>query len=291
MPHAIWKGAVSFGLVNIPVALYPAESPNELQLSMLDKRDLSPVGYRSFNKNTGKDIDRSQVVKGFEYEDGEYVIVTDEDLKRANAEATQTVDIQDFVDLSEIDPIYFDKPYYLAPVKKGEKAYALLRETLKKSGKVGIARVVIRTRQYVAALYPMDKVLVLNLLRFSHELRKVSDLGLPDEGLKAEGLTTKEVAMAGKLVDGLAAKWDPDKYKDEFRKDLLDFIETKAREGSVKKAPRKVAESGGKGEVLDLMELLKKSVAETGKEPRKTAARKPAAASRRKTATKSKKTA
>jgi DNA end-binding protein Ku len=274
MAHAIWKGTVSFGLVNIPVALYPAEAPKEIHLSMLDKRDLAPVGYRPVNKATGKDIERSDVVKGYEYEEGQYVIVTDDDLKRANVEATQTVDIQDFVDLKDIDPVFFDKPYYLAPVKKGEKAFALLRETLKRTGKVGIARVVIRTRQYIAALYPMKRALVVNLLRYAYELRKTDDLGLPAEGLKDLGLTEREISMAEKLVEGMVGKWDPDKYKDEYHDDLLNFIETKAREGDVKRGriPDKLKEATG-GEVLDLMELLKKSIDQTSKE---TPARKPA---------------
>jgi DNA end-binding protein Ku len=282
MAHAIWKGTVSFGLVNIPVALYPAESTNELHFSMLDKKDLSPVGYRPVNKSTGKDIERSQVVKGFEYEEGQYVIVTDEDLKRANVEATQTVDIQDFVDLKDIDPVYFDKPYYLAPVKKGEKAYALLRETLKRTGKVGIAKVVIRTRQYVAALYPLKNALVVNLLRYPHELRKADDLGLPGGNLKELGLTDRELTMAEKLVDGMVSEWEPEKYKDEYRKDLLDFIETKAREGDVRQARVPVKAEAKGGEVLDLMELLKKSIDQTGQKAPRAAARKSSRTSTRK---------
>ena len=282
MAHAIWKGTVSFGLVNIPVALYPAESPNELHFSMLDKKDLSPVGYRPVNKSTGKDIERSQVVKGFEYEEGQYVIVTDEDLKRANVEATQTVDIQDFVDLKDIDPVYFDKPYYLAPVKKGEKAYALLRETLKRTGKVGIAKVVIRTRQYVAALYPMKNALVVNLLRYPNELRKADDLGLPGGNLKEQGLTDRELTMAEKLVEGMVSEWEPEKYKDEYRKDLLDFIETKAREGDVRHARVPVKAEAKGGEVLDLMELLKKSIDQTGQKAPRAPARKSSRTSTRK---------
>lgn len=279
MAHAIWKGSVSFGLVNIPVALYPAEAPKELHFSMLDRKDLAPVGYKPVNKATGRDIERSEVVKGFEYEEGQYVVVTDEDLKKANVEATQTVDIEDFVDMADIEPIFFDKPYFLAPVKKGEKAYALLRETLKRTGKVGIAKIVIRTRQYVAALYPMDRVLVVNLLRYAYELRKPGELGLPADDLKELGLTDRELKMAEQLVGGMVSEWDPDKYKDTYREDLLEFIETKAREGDVREVRAPIKSDGGKAPVLDLMELLKKSLDRTEKdtraaEPKK---RKPAA--------------
>jgi DNA end-binding protein Ku len=203
------------------------------------------------------------VVKGFEYEEGQYVVVTDADLKRANVEATQTVDIEDFVEMSEIQAIFFDKPYYLAPVKKGEKAYALLRETLKRTGKVGVARIVIRTRQYVAAVYPMNQVLVVNLLRYAHELRKPDELGLPSENLKELELTDREIKMAEQLVSGMVSRWEPEKYKDTYRQDLLDFIETKAREGDVRQASAPIKSDGGKAEVLDLMELLKKSIDET----------------------------
>jgi DNA end-binding protein Ku len=275
------------------VGLYSAESPEEIHFSMLDAKDLSPIGYKTINKSTGREIDRSRVVKGFEYEEGQYVVVTDEDLKRANPEATQTVDIQDFVDLSDLEPVYFEKPYYLAPLKKGEKAYALLRETLKRTGKVGIARVVIRTRQYMAALYPMEKALVVNLLRYEHELRDPGELSLPSGSLKELGLTEKELQMAEKLVEGMVGSWDPKKYKDEYRDDLLTFIETKAREGGVQEGriPEKVAES--RGEVLDLMELLKKSIEQPAKGSKAKAARKPAKkpAAKRATRTKTRKSA
>ncbi|MEZ0271370.1 MAG: Ku protein, partial [Methylophilaceae bacterium] len=161
MPRAIWKGAISFGLVHIPVELYPAESRKGLDLDMLDKRDFAPVGYKRYNKSTGKDIDWNDIVKGYEYEKGKYVVLTDEDLKRANVEATQTIDILSFVDSEEIPEIYFEQPYYLKPARGGAKVYVLLRETLKRAGKVGIAQVVIRTKQHVAALLPMDKAIVL----------------------------------------------------------------------------------------------------------------------------------
>src|SRR3546814_736238 len=175
MPRAIWKGAISFGLVHIPVELYPAESQSGLDLDLLDRRDFAPVGYKRYNKETGKEINWNDIVKGYEYEKGQYVVLSEEDLKRANVEATQTIDILAFVDAEEIAPIYFEQPYYLAPIKGGDKAYVLLRETLKRAGKIGVAQVVIRTKQRLAALLPMENAVVLNLLRYGDEIRPLKD--------------------------------------------------------------------------------------------------------------------
>ena len=162
MPRVLWKGAISFGLVHIPVGLYSAEKRNNFDLTMLDRRDMKPVGFKRYNKETGEDVPWDQIVKGYEYEKDRYVVLTDEDFRRANVEATQTIDILRFVEGKEIAPMYFEAPYYLAPDRRGEKGYALLRETLKQTGKVGIANVVIRTRQYVAALVPVGDVIVMN---------------------------------------------------------------------------------------------------------------------------------
>src|SRR5437762_9068586 len=192
-----WKGSIDFGLVNIPVSLYSAETPSRLDFDMLDKRDFSRVRYHRVNERTGKEVPWDQVIKGYEYEKGEYVALTDEDFRRANVESTQSISITDFVDLSEISPIYYDKPYYLEPVKNGRRAYALLRKIMKKTGKPGIARVVIRTRQHLAVLLVQRSLLMLNLLRFAHELRDASALDVPETGSKRAGVSDREVKMAG----------------------------------------------------------------------------------------------
>jgi DNA end-binding protein Ku len=265
MPRAIWKGSIAFGLVQIPVALHAAEEPDELSFHLLDRRNFSPVGYERVNKATGKKVDWNDIVKGYEYGKGDYVVLTDADFEAANVEATQTIDIADFVDVSEIDPMFFERPYYLAPTKQGRKAYALLREALQRSGKAAIAKVVIRTRQHVAALLPRGPALVLVLLRFGHELRKPDALDLPEANLKKLGVTPRELDMAKKLVAGMVGTFDPSKYHDEYRDDLLKLIKKKAKAGEVntlsehrppKSKPKKSAQ------VIDLMQLLQQSVVE-----------------------------
>ena len=274
MPRAIWKGAISFGLVHIPVELYPAESRHGLDLDMLDKRDFAPVGYKRYNKDTGKDIDWNDIVKGYEYEKGKYVVLTDEDLKRANVEATQTIDILSFADAEEIPPVYFEQPYYLKPARGGAKVYVLLRETLKRAGKVGIAQVVIRTKQHVAALLPMDDVIVLNLLRYHDELRSPDELELPDTKDKKAAVTDKEVKMALSLLEDMTEVWHPEQYHDTYRDDVMALVEKKI-EGSQTHAitqPEKGEEHmPSSAKVIDLMELLKKSIGGKDKKPLRTA--------------------
>src|SRR5688572_2934212 len=176
MPRALWKGAISFGLVHVPVALYPATRSERLSFDMIDKRDFSPIGYRRINKRTGEEVANENIVKGYQYQKGEYVVVTNEDFKQANVEATQTVDIVAFVDAAAVAPYYYDTPYYLEPGRRGEKGYVLLREVLRRTGRIGIANVVIRSRQHLAALIPVDRMLLMNTLRFSNEIRSMADL-------------------------------------------------------------------------------------------------------------------
>ena len=195
MARGLWKGAISFGLVNVPVELFSAEKrSSELDLTMLDKRDLAPVGYKRYNKSTGEDVPWAEIVKGYEYDDDKYVVLSDEDFRRANVEATKTVDIQAFVDLKDIPPLYFETPYYLAPGKRGEKAYALLRDAMKKAGKAGIATVVIRTRQYLAAVLPQDDVLLMDTLRYADEIRSRDELDVP-QGALHHKVSAKELDM------------------------------------------------------------------------------------------------
>jgi DNA end-binding protein Ku len=267
MARAIWKGSISFGLVSIPVGLFSAESRDEIHFHQLDKRNLAPVGYRKYNKKTGKEVEMDDIVKGYEYEPDQFVLISDEDLQRANPEKTQTVDITDFVQLEEIDPEYFDKPYYLAPLKKNAKAYALLREALRRSGKVGIAKVVIRTREYLAAVIPHGDVLVLEILRYPHEIRGYGDLELPGTDLKALEVNDREVKMAEMLIDAMTGEFDPEKYRDTYRDDLMALIHKKIESGQTQVLDEtpvpEVAETGGN--VIDIMSLLKRSVEETTK--------------------------
>ncbi|MFL5384855.1 MAG: Ku protein [Longimicrobiaceae bacterium] len=267
MARAIWKGSISFGLVSIPVGLFSAETRDEISFRQLDKRNLSPVGYKKYNKQTGKEVELDDIVKGYEYEDDRYVLISDEDLKRANPEKTQTVDITDFVNLDDIDPEYFDKPYYLAPLKKNAKAYALLREALKRSGKVGVAKVVIRSREYLGAVIPHGEVLVLEILRYPHEIRGTDDLELPGDELEKMGVTDREVKMAEMLIDGMTAEWDPSKYHDTYRDDLMALIHQKIESGQTEvldESPAPEVDTEPKG-VIDIMSLLKKSVEATSK--------------------------
>ena len=266
----IWKGAINFGLVSIPVALYSAEASSSIDFDLLDKRDFSRVRYQRVNEKTGEEVPWDEIVKGYEYEKGEYVALTDEDFFKANVEASQSIDILDFVDAAEISPIYFDKPYFLVPLKPGEHAYALLREVMHRSGKVGIARVVIRTRQHLAALLGSGRVLILNLLRFAHELRDPSALDLPDA--KSSAASNQELKMAEQLVETLSGKWTPEKYRDEYHEDLLQMIDKKIKSGQAKsiepvKTGRRPTQ---RGKVIDIMHLLRQSVEQQGRKKNQT---------------------
>jgi DNA end-binding protein Ku len=263
----LWKGAISFGLVHIPVGLYSAEKRNSFDLTMLDRRSMKPVGFKRYNKETGEDVPWEEIVKGYEYEKDRYVVLTEEDFKRANVEATQTVDILSFVEQDEVEPMYYETPYYLAPDKRGHKGYALLRETLKQTGKVGIANVVIRTRQYVAALIPFNDVILMNTLRYRNELRDTDELDVPSNNLKTVGVNPREVDMARRLVEGMSAKWKPEEHRDTYHEDLLALIEKRVQAGKteVVTEPSEEEKRPRKGEVVDLMALLKKSVEEKGK--------------------------
>lgn len=285
MARGLWKGAISFGLVNVPVELYSAQKrSSELDLTMLDRRDMAPVGYRRVNKASGKEVPWEDVVKGYAYEDGRYVVLSEEDFRRANPELSKTVDILAFVGRADIAPHYFETPYYLGPGKRGEKAYALLRDALQKAGKVGIAMVVIRTKQYLAALVPEGEVLMLNTLRYHAELKSADDVDIPEK-LKGAKVTGKELDMALRLVDDMSDKWQPEKYHDTYREDLLKRIEEKVKAGQTEELtePAKEAKVGRGGEVIDLMALLKKSVekrserAERQEKPRRHARKRRAA--------------
>ena len=258
MARAIWKGSISFGLVNIPIALYPATRREELKFRLLRKSDLSPVNYKRVAEKDGKEVSWDQIVKGYEYEKGKYVVLKDEDFERVDLEATQTVDIQDFVDQEEIDPMFFYKPYYLEPQKGGDKAYALLRDALKDSGKVGIAKVVIKTREYLAGVKPEDGVLVLELMHFADELADPGKLHIP----KKIEVGKREMNMAKSLIDSMSSKWNPEKYRDDYREALMEVIEEKVEAGGkeIEEKPKKAPKPT---KVIDLVSVLQKSLEQT----------------------------
>jgi DNA end-binding protein Ku len=259
MARAIWKGSISFGLVNIPIALYPATRREEFKFRLLRKTDLSPVNYKRVAEKDGKEVPWDQIVKGYEYEKGKYVVLKDEDFQRVDVEATQTVDIQDFVELDAIDPIFFYKPYYLEPQKGGDKAYALLRDALKDSKKVGVAKVVIKTREYLAGVKPEDGALVLELMHFADELADTSKLHIP----KKVEIGKREITMAKSLIDSMSSKWNPEKYKDDYRQALMEVIEEKVEAGGkeIEEKPKKAPKPT---KVIDLVSVLQKSLEETG---------------------------
>ena len=263
MARAIWTGSVGFGLVQIPVALHSAEDRAELDMTLLDKRNFSPVGYERVNKKTGKEVGWENIVKGYEHSDGKFVVLTDADFEEANVEATRQIDILDFVELSEVDPRYIDRPYYLAPLKAGKKSYALLREVLARTGKAGIGKVVIRTRQHLAAVVAHEDALLLLLLRFADELRDAKGLDLPSTNLKTLGVTPKELSMAERLVEGMVSKFEPEKYEDEYRRDLLRLIQRKVKAGELNTIPeagRRKPKAPAAPAAMDLAELLAQSV-------------------------------
>ena len=261
MPRTIWKGAVSFGLVHIPVALVPATTRQGIDFDWLDKRSMDRVGYKRINKTTGEDIDSENIVKGVEYEKGHYVVISDDEIKGAHPKATQTVDIVAFVDAKDISFLYIDTPYYLTPDRRGEKVYALLRETLIQTGKVGIANVVLRNKQHLAVLMPLGKALVMNTLRWADEVRGVEYLELKDEALDPE-LAERELDMAKRLVEDMTEKWKPEQYKDTFQDQIMELVEKKAREGKLEAVggPEEAVDRRS-ADVIDLTELLKRSLA------------------------------
>ncbi len=265
--RGLWNGAISFSLIHIPVSLHTAARSSTLDLDLLDKRDFAPVGYQRYNKSTGKVVEWNDVVKGFQYEKGEYVVLTDEDFRRANVEASRTIDIQTFVDRDAISPYYFDTPYYLVPDKNGERVYALLREALEQSQKLAVATFVLRSRQHVAALMPVDEIIVLNTLRYQDEIQPHPDVAAAT-AKKASATGGRELQMALKLVEEMSEKWKPEAFVDTYRDDLMKRIEQKVKAGQTHAltAPdTEVTEQRAPGgKVVDLMSLLQRSLDQKG---------------------------
>jgi DNA end-binding protein Ku len=286
--RVLWKGAITFGLVHIPVALHTATSESGLDFDWLDKRSMDPVGYRRINKKTGKEITSENIVKGIEYEDGQYVVLTPEQIAAAYPRSTQTIEIEAFVKNAEIPFVYLERPYYVAPINKGAKVYALLRETLLKTGQIGIARVVIQTRQHLAALVPSGPVLVLNLLRWGADIKPLSDLSLPPEGIKASKISDREMKMAEQLVADMSTTFKPDDYRDMFKEEVMKLVHEKVKAGQTESVvqPEAQEERAGGAEIIDLTELLQRSLKGGAKKaaPAARAARKTSAPARRKAA-------
>jgi len=255
--RSIWKGTIGFGLVTIGVELYGAESPERLDLDLLDRRDMARIGYLKINKNTGKPVEPQDIVRGYAVTPNRYVMLDDEDLKRANPVSTRTIDVVGFVTRDAVPSIYFAKPYYAGPTKGSERAYALLRETMTTMDRIAIARVVIRTREYVAAVYPFADTLVVQLLRYDEEVRKPADAGASIPKGTSRSARPAELAMAKKLVEEMEIDWKPRDYRDEYRDDLLKLVQ---RRSNGAKAAKEVPEAAKETKVLDLVDALRRSV-------------------------------
>jgi DNA end-binding protein Ku len=259
MAHAIWSGAINFGLVTIPVKLFTAVRSDELSFNMLHAKDEGRIKYERICSVDGKPVPWDEIVKGYEYEKGQYVILTDEDFKKVNPEATQSVDILEFVDLDTINPMFFDKPYYLEPSKQGKHAYALLREALTESNKVAIARVVIRTKEYIAAVKPIGEALVLELMHWAEEIVEESTLELPGK----EKLPDAEMKMARMLIDTMSVQsFEPEKFKNKYHDELMAMIEARAQGKELPKAKKAAAP---RSKVVNLMDVLAQSLEESKK--------------------------
>lgn len=266
-PRAVWTGAVSFGLVHIPVQLHTAARDSSLDLDLLDRRDFSPVGYQRYNKRTGKVVDWDQIVKGYQHRKGEYVALTDEDLRQANVEASRTIDIVSFTELSNIPPEYFEMPYFLEPSEGGEKTYALLREAMRGGSRAAIGTFVMRGRQHFCTIVVHERALMLNTLRFAEELVPASGLALPPAGTQSVKVSRQEIAMARRLVEEMSGDWRPEKFKDSYRRDLMRRIQEKVRKRQthVLTPAEEAAEERPSAEVIDLMAVLRKSLKAGGK--------------------------
>ena len=261
--RVLWKGAITFGLVHIPVGLHSATAEQGIDFEWLDKRSMDRVGYKRINKKTGREIAKDDIVKGIAYEEGRYVVLSDREIAEAYPKTTQTIEIETFVDASEIPFVYLERPYYVAPINKGAKVYALLRETLLKTNKIGVARVVIQTKQHLAALIPSGQGMVLNLLRWGDDIRPTDGLDLPPAGTKASGIRDNDMKMAEQLVDDMSAPWNPSAFKDEFKEAIMRLVEQRVKAGQTETVmPLEDALDANQGgaQVIDLTELLKRSL-------------------------------
>lgn len=263
----IWNGSISFGLLNIPVVLKTANESKDLHFNMLDQKDFSPIKFKRVSAKTGNEVPYSRIIKGYEYESGEYVVLNKADFQAANPKATQAIDIEDFVDLEDVDPMLFEKPYYLVPQKNGVKGYFLLRDALKKTGKAAIGKIVIRTKQHLVAVLPREDYLICEVLRFPHEVRTVDQVDYLDEvSGKSQKYNPKELKMAEELINGMTDEWKPSKYKDTYYDDIMKRIKAKIKAGKshTLTEPEEVAAEEPSSKVVDLLPLLRKSLEARG---------------------------
>lgn len=275
MPRAIWKGAISFGLVHIPVSLVSATASQGVDFDWLDKRSMDPVGYKRINKTSGKEVTKDNIVKGVAFKKGRYVVLSEEEIRSAHPKSTQTIEIIAFVASDQIPLQNIDTPYFLAPDKRGGKVYALLRETLKKTNKVALANVVLHTKQHLAALMPLESALVLVMLRWPAEVRSLDELELGSD-VTRPSVAKGELDMARRLVEDMSADWQPDAYRDSFQEKIMALVAKKAKAGKIEDVESQAgSEERKSADVIDLTELLKRSLA--GKSAAKRPAKKPAA--------------
>ncbi len=278
MARPIWTGTLSFGLLNVPVSLMSGERNVDLHFRMLDSRDRKPIRFERVNADTGEEVPWKDIVKAYEYDKGSYVVLEEDDIRSAAPESHEAVEVETFVDAGTIDPRYYEKPYLLVPAKKAEKGYVLLRETLRSTGKVGIARVVVRTREYLCAVMPHGDALVLMILRYPQELVDPEDYKLPSGSLSEYRINSKETAMAEQLIESMSGEWKPDEYHDEFRERLHTLLKKriKAKGGTTKVEEEPVPREDDATNVVDFMSLLQKSLDAKKRTPaaRKTAAKK-----------------
>lgn len=267
MPRAMWKGAISFGLLHAPVSLYPASRQDEIDFDWLRRDTLQPVGYKRVVKETGEEVDKDDIIKGVKYED-RYVILSDEEIRSANPKSTHTIDIVGFTHAEDVNFLFYETPYFLAPGKGGDKVYALLREAMLKAKKIAVALVVLHNKQHLAALIATPRALVLNTLRWATEVRDTDELELPDEGLKGVAIKPRELQMATQLIDSMTDEWDPGQYRDTFRDDIMALVKKKFDEGLAEEITDvRVEEPETTGNVVDLTELLRQSLQGAGGRP------------------------
>lgn len=263
MARPLWRGSLTFSLVNVPVSMYPASHSSQIDLDLIDRRDFSPIGYRKYNKTTGEPVEQADIVKAFQHRKGEYVVLTDEDFRQANVEASRTIDIQAFVERVAVGPEYFDTPYFLQPDKGAEKTYALLSQVLERSGRIAIARLVIRVREHLAAVLPHAGGLRLNTLRFHDELVPPEEHAPKVRTAKGAGVSAKEIDMALRLVDDMSDDWRPEAFRDTYRDDLMRRIEEKVRAGQAHELTAPSPDAGAPAKtagVVDLVALLERSL-------------------------------
>jgi DNA end-binding protein Ku len=288
MPRAIWKGAIAFGLVHVPVALYPASEESEIDFDWLDKRSMDPVGYKRVNKRTGKEIHKDDVVKGVKQASGDYVILSEDEIKAAYPKTTQTIEIEAFVPAQDISFVYLERPYYLEPVGRSDKAYALLREAMAASSLIGIARLVMHTKEHLAAVLPAGPALMLGTLRWANEIRPASELKFPPQGRAAAHLKEGELKMAGQLIKNMTTAFDPRKFEDKFSDAIHTLIARKVKAGEAKSVePLEEAPAHESSNVIELSELLRNSLGKrkaagaAGVQRKPVAAKKPGVARKR----------